>query len=149
MSGTEIARKLLLAEAALFDAVPAQQVVVGVIPQGTPLPCIGITEVAATDRSNVRGYRVPRFGDAFWWGTRPQTKVTSLVQLTVMGRTYPECKQVMREARRALRDYVGDVGDHLAVTVRLAGQGPDFQTEEGIAAQTQDLRITFDESDIT
>ena len=149
MSGSAIARGLLLASTALFAEVPAARVVIGVVPQKTAVPCIGITEVAGTDRQNVAGYRLRQFDDAGWWTERPQTKVTELVQLTVLGATYPECKRVMKAARRACRDFVGDVAGFTAVTCRLDGKGPDFQTEAGICGQTQDLRITYDESDLT
>jgi len=148
MSGAAIARQLLLASSNLFSAVPAARVVVGVVPQGTALPCIGITEVASTDNAPVRGNRPRRFDEAFWWGDRPITMVTAVVQLTVMAATYPACKDAMRQLRRALRDYVGDVGDFKGITCRLDGQGPDFQSEEGLYVQTQDVRIIYHESSV-
>jgi hypothetical protein len=136
MSSVAIARQLMIADPTLFSTVPSDRVFVGVVPQGTTLPCIGISEIVSTDRTNVAGYRSPK----------PQVKVTARVQVTVMAPAYPACSQVMKEVRRACRDYVGDVGNYKAITCRLDGSGPDFQTEEGAVCQTQDLRITFDES---
>lgn len=133
MSGPAIARGLLVADATLIAAVPAASIVLGIAPQGTALPCIAITETFATDRQTVKGARGGR------------VKVTSLVQITVMASNYPACKVAMDKARRALRDYVGTVGAFAAVTCRLEGKGPDFETEAGFCAQTQDLRITYDE----
>lgn len=134
MSGPAIARDLLAADAALVAAVPAARIFVGIVPQGTALPCIAITETFASDYQTVKGHR----GGA--------VKVTSLCQVTVMAAKYPDCKAAMKLARAALRDYAGTIGAFQAATCRLEGKGPDFETEAGFCAQTQDLRITFNES---
>lgn len=149
MSGAAIARELLMLSTALFSAVPSARVFAGIVPQGTAPPCVGITEVVSTDHSNVRGFRAAAFGDADWWTARPITKVTERVQVTVIASSYVECKSVMKQARRALRDFHGDIGAFKSVTCRLDGQGPDFQNDAGFCAQTQDLRITYDESNIS
>lgn len=134
MSGPAIARELLIADAAYIAVVPAARNIIGVVPQATALPCTGITEVSSTDHRSVPGYRGAK------------VKVTSIVQITVMAANYPDCKAAMLKARRALRDFTGTAGTFQGVTCRLDGQGPDFQTEAGFCAQTQDLRITYDES---
>lgn len=131
MSGAAIARQLLIARAGLTALVPAARIIAGVIPQATALPCIGITEVSSTDRMTLRG-------SAF-------IKVSETVQITVMASTYPACKAAMAQARKACRDYVGDIGTYSAITCHLAFKGPDFQTDTGIVAQTHDIRITFSE----
>jgi hypothetical protein len=134
MSSSAIARSILIADATLIALAPAARILAGVVPQGTALPCIGITEVSSTDHLTVEGHRSGK------------VKVTALVQITVMGTTYPECKEAMLKARRALRDFRGTAGAFLGVTCRLENQGPDFQTEAGFCAQTQDVRITYDEN---
>lgn len=134
MSGVAIARGLLTASAALEAVVPDARVFSGVIPQGTALPCIGITEVSSSDRLTVPGHR------------GAGVKVTSLVQVTVLATTYPACKAAMLLARRALRDYVGTVGSFGGVTCRLDGVGPDFTSDAGFVAQTLDVRITYNEA---
>jgi hypothetical protein len=133
MSGPAIARALLVADATLIVAVPATRIITGVVPQSTALPCIGITETFATDHQTVRGHRAGR------------VKVTSLVQITVMAANYPDCKTYMDKARRALRDFAGTIGAFQGVTCRLDGKGPDFESDASFCAQTQDLRITYDE----
>ncbi|HEY0823058.1 MAG TPA: DUF3168 domain-containing protein [Ramlibacter sp.] len=134
MSAPVIAREILEADATLIATIPAARIIIGVVPQGTALPCIGITEVSTTDHLTVGGHR---------GGT---VKVTSRVQITVMATTYVACRSAMLMARRAARDFVGTAGSYTGVTCRLDGQGPDFMTEAGFCAQTQDLRITYNES---
>lgn len=128
MNGASIARARLLARPQLLALVPAARIIAGVIPQGTPAPAIASTEVATTDRHALSG--------------QPVVKATALVQITVAAANYVQCKAVMAEVRRACRNYVGG-----GVTVHLDSKGPDFESEAGLAVQTQDLRITYDESD--
>ena len=132
MSGAAIARGLLVASTGLTALVPSTRIIAGVIPQGTALPCIGITEVSSTDRHTIKGM--------------PVIKVTELVQITVLASTYPACKAAMSQARKAARNYVGDIGIFIGVTCHLDSKGPDFQSDAGFCAQTQDLRITFNET---
>lgn len=134
MSASAIAREILVASAAMTAEVPAARILIGVVPQTTVLPCVGITEVSSSDHLTVGGHRGAK------------VKVTALVQITVMGTTYPECKEAMLAARRALRDFLGTAGAFLGTTCRLESQGPDFQTDAGFCAQTQDVRITYDEN---
>jgi hypothetical protein len=132
MSGAAITRQLLVARAELIALVPSTRIFAGVVPQGTALPCIGITEVASTDRKTLKGVA--------------SIKVNDVVQITVMAPNYPSCKSAMAQARKACRDYVGDIGRYIAITSHLESKGPDFQSESGFVAQTQDVRITFNES---
>jgi len=132
MSGAAIARQLLIARAGLTALVPATRIIAGVIPQATLLPCIGITEIVSTDRMTLKG-------SAF-------VKVSETVQITVLAANYPACKAAMAQARKACRDFVGSVGTYAAITSHLGSKGPDFQTDTGICAQTQDIRISFNEA---
>lgn len=135
MSGPAIARDIMVANAALTAMVPATRILIGVVPQATALPWIGITETASTDHKSVAGYR------------GATVKVSALVQITVAGSTYQDCKSAMLKARRALRDYAGTLGSFGVVTCGLEGKGPDFTNDEAtFYMQTQDLRITYDES---
>lgn len=134
MSGPAIVRGLLAASAPMIAVVPARSIIPGVVPQKTTLPCIGITETFASDHKTVDGHR------------GGPVKVTSLCQITVMAANYVDCKEAMALARAALRDFVGTIGDFQAVTCSLEGKGPDFETDAGFCAQTQDVRITFNES---
>ena len=132
MSGAAIARNLLINSAGLTALVPSTRIIAGVIPQATALPCIGITEVSSTDRHTLKG-------GAF-------VKVTELVQITVLAATYPACKAALSQVRKAGRNYVGDIGNYTGITCHLDNKGPDFQSDTGFCAQSQDYRITFTEA---
>lgn len=132
MSGAAIARQLLVARTALTALVPSARIISGVIPQGTALPCISVTEVSSTDRQTVKG--------------QPVIKVTERVQITVMAADYVSCKQVIAQARKACRNVVGSIGAYSGITCHLDSKGPDFTSEAGFCAQSQDVRITFNES---
>jgi hypothetical protein len=64
----------------------------------------------------------------------------------VMADTYPALKSAMKQLRAALRDFTGDLAPFFGCTVRLEHQGPDFESDEEIVMQTQDVRVTFHES---
>lgn len=133
MSGVIITRRLLTDSAPLVALVPATRIIAGVIPQGTALPCIAITEVSATDRQTLKGVAV--------------IKVSERDQITVMAATYPQVKQIMTLARKACRNVVGTVGSFPGVTCHLEGRGPDFiDPDAGFYMQTQDTRVTFNEA---
>lgn len=132
MSGVIIARRLLTDSVALLVLVPSARILAGVIPQGTALPCIAVTDVSSTDRDTL--------------SPRAVIKVTERVQITVMGATYAEVKAVLALARKACRNKIGTVGSFTFVTCRLDGKGPDFtDANAGFALQSQDLLISFNE----
>ena len=133
MSGLIITRNLLLARPALLALVPAVRVISGVVPQGTQLPIISLTDISSTDRDTLTRAAV--------------IKVTDRVQVTVMGATYPQVKAVIAEVRKACRNMTGTVGNFAGVTYRLDGKGPDFnEPNAGFCMQTQDTLITFNEA---
>ena len=133
MSGVVITRLLLAARAELTALVPAARVFIGVVPQGTALPCLAITAISSTDRNTLTG-------SAF-------IKVTDRVQVTVMAATYPATKQVLAEVRKACRNITGSVGSFAVVTCHLDGTGPDFNDQTaGFYMQSQDTLITFNEA---
>lgn len=133
MSGVVITRRLLTDSAALVILVPATRIIAGVIPQGTALPCIAVTEVSSTDRHTLKGV-------AF-------IKVTERDQVTVMAANYPAVKDIMRLVRKACRNVVGTVGAYPGVTCHLQGKGPDFiDPDAGFYMQSQDTLVTFNEA---
>lgn len=137
MSGVLITQKLLLADAAVLALTPGTKIFLGVVPQGTLLPAIGITEVSSTDRQTLAG--------------SPVVKVTERVQITVLAATYKIQKDVIARVRHACRAKVGTVGEppgtvFQGVTCRLDGKGPDFNDPaSNFFMQTQDTLVTFNE----
>lgn len=134
MSGVVICRQLLAGHAPLLALIPASRMFTGVVPQGTPLPCLAITTVSSTDRNTV--------------AAMPIVKVAERVQITIMGATYPAVKSALLQARKACRNKLGAVGTFLNITCRLDGTGPDFNDiDAGFCMQSQDVFLTYNEAD--
>lgn len=133
MSGVIIARRLLTDSAPVVAVVPVGRIISGVIPQGTALPAIGITEISGTDRNTL--------------APAAQVMVTQRVQITCMAKGYVPLKELIQLVRRACRNRIGTVGAFARVTCRLDGRGPDFADPAAeICMQSQDVLITFHES---
>lgn len=133
MSGLKISRALLSESADLVAQVPLIRIIVGVIPQGTQLPAIALTDVSSTDRKTLVG--------------QPQVKVTERIQITVIAKTIDELKGVMFLVRQACRDRVGTLGGFAGATCHLDGKGPDFNDPDAqFCMQTQDTLVTFNEA---
>lgn len=141
MDGTLIVRAILLARAQIVALVgtvagiaPPSRVVVGVVPENTPLPAIGITEVVSTDRRTLGGSP----------GSR--VKVTSRVQITVMAASVPLLKPLVNQVRYACRNFNGPIAGSVAdVQAHTDGVGPDSESVAGFAMQSVDVHVTFDD----
>lgn len=133
MSAVKIIRSLLAADAAVVALVPAGRITAGVLPQGTALPAIAVTEVSRTDRQ-------PLKAGAF-------AHSTSRVQVTLFTTTYPQQKQLLGLVRHACRDKTGIVAGVIGVSVLLAGTGPDFNdADAGFYMQSQDFSVSYTEA---
>ena len=132
MSAVKIIRTLLTADPDLIALVPAVRVIAGIIPQGTALPVIGITEVSRVDTNIVKAGATARS--------------TSRVQVSVMTANYPAQKLLLKAARHACRDKVGAIAGVQGVTVHTDSTGPDFSDPEtGFYMQSQDFKVSFTE----
>jgi hypothetical protein len=135
MDGPTIVRALLLARptlVSLLGAGPEKSAICGVLPESAPLPAVGISEVSAVEF-------VPLAGG-------PQARVTSRVQLTVVGKTYRQAKDLMSECKFACRNFVGTAPTSTptpGATCHLENTGPDFEAPGGFVTQTQDVTVTF------
>ncbi len=132
MSAVKIIRTLLIADPDLIALVPAVRVIAGIIPQGTALPVIGITEVSRVDTNIVKPGATARS--------------SSRVQVSVMTANYPAQKLLLNAARHACRDKVGVIAGIQGVTVHTDSTGPDFSDPEtGFYMQSQDFKVSFTE----
>ena len=119
MNGPTLVRALLLARPALLAAIGANaiaKIVVGIIPAGTPLPSIGITEVVATEHKSLAGNATAR--------------IKSMTQITVAAATTKQTKDILAQVRYACRNFVGTINGVTHVSCLLEGPGPDFEHEE-------------------
>jgi len=134
MSAVKVIRALLLADAALLALLPAARVVAGVLPQGTLLPAVAITEVSTTETGRI---------DA----QASTTLAEGLVQVTVVAASYPAQKQLLDAVRRACNYERGSIAGIPVVSVRRSANGPDFNDpESGFYMQSVDFRVTYHEA---
>lgn len=133
MSAVKIIRALLVADSALTALVPAARIIAGVLPQGTALPAVAVTEVSRITRNILKA------------GAYAQS--TSRVQVSVMATTYPQQKQLLGAVRHACRDRIGTVAGVANVSVLLDSAGPDFNDPDtGFFMQSQDFEVSFTEA---
>jgi len=130
MSAVKIIRALLLADAPMLALVQATGIICGMVPQGTPLPAVAITEVSGTDHKSLKPGAYARS--------------TSRVQVTVMVGSYPAQKAILSAVRHACRDKVGTIAGINGVAVLLDSKGPDFNDPDaGFYMQSQDFQVSF------
>ncbi len=133
MNGVATIRQLLTQDGELLALVPATRIMAGVLPLGTALPAIGISQVSSIDRNIV----APGAG----------RHVVDRVQVTVLAADYPELRAVLAAAKAAAADMQPTVAGITAVTVHSDGAGPDFMDEgTSLHAGTQDFRVEYNET---
>ena len=122
---------LLSADSALLLLVPVGRIYSGVIPQNTVAPCIAITEIST--------FEVPTV-DA----NSPSVIASTRVQVTVIAKNYPQQKQLLDAVRKACNYERGTIAGVSVISVRRAGDGPDFfDGDAGLCMQTTDFRVTW------
>lgn len=132
MNGVAVLRNLLANNADLTALVPASRIQAGVLPQGTPLPSISITQVSGRDMN------IPSPG--------PTRHVIDRVQVTVLAASYPAQKQIQAAVKDAAADKFPDASGISRVVVHTDGRGPDFMSEDAnIYLGTADFRISYSE----
>lgn len=110
MSGVAIARYKLANSANLTAVVPAARIQAGVLPQGTAIPNISVTEVTGVERVSLAG-------------TGGLT--TDRVQITVDATTYPQVRQILALCRAALPYTRGTVNGIACDSILPDVKGPD------------------------
>lgn len=131
MSEVKALRYLLRTNGALTAVVAADNIVPGVLPQGTALPAIGLTKVSAVRPQNVRA------GNGL---------VRARIQATVMASTYPALEQIMPLLRAAASRSRGNVNGVNVDSIVVDAEGPDFNDERAaIYMRTQDFLVNVTE----
>lgn len=132
MSAIKVIRALLLADAATLAITPASNIIAGVLPQGSALPALAITEVSRTDRNIL--------------SPGSHARSTARVQVTIFTTSYPAQKALLQAVRHACRDKRGTVAGIQNVAVLLDGTGPDFNdSDTSFFMQTQDFMVGYTE----
>ena len=129
MSGVKAIRALLAASPALTALAPAARIIIGTIPQGTPLPAISVAHVSTRWLPQVSG----------------QSKyATERVQITVHAATYDQKQQVLQLARAAVPRRPGMVAGIAVESILREPDGPDFSDDSArIHMQTQDFKVAY------
>lgn len=131
MSGVAIIRHMLANNANLIAAVPATRIMAGVIPQGTALPAISVTQISGVQRQSIA---MPATGNL----------VADRVQVTVMTAGYPLQKSVLALVRLACPNTRGTVNGIACDSVLPDADGPDlFDPDIPAHFQSTDFIVRF------
>lgn len=131
MSGTAIIRYKLAQHAALTAVVPATRIQAGVLPQGTALPCISVTQVSGTTLNQV---------------AQSSGLHTDRVQITVDAASYPQVRHILALCRAALPYTRGTINGIACDSIVPDIEGPDgFDDLLKSYFQSQDYIVTWSE----
>lgn len=123
---------LLTNNVPLTAVVPAASIMAGVIPEGTPAPCIGLVHV-----STVRRHSIPGSATEF---------CTSRIQVTVHAATYQALHDALQLVLAALPRSRGTVAGVNVDSILSDIEGPDFHDEEsGVYMRSRDYIVKFSE----
>ena len=127
----KVIRALLLGAGAVTARV-ADRIAAGDVDVDKGLPAIGLTEVVAVP--------IGAF-DA----QADTSIVTSRVQVTVVGKTYPEVVAIISLVRRACNFERGQIADTSVISILRDTVGPDMEDVAGNSIKTIDFKVTYHE----
>lgn len=131
MSGVAIVRHLLANSSPLTSAVPATRIQAGVLPLGTPIPAISVTQIAGQQHNNLAM-------------ASAQYLVTQRIQVTVLAATYPLVKAALALIRAALPLSRGTINGFTCDAVLPDIEGPDlYDNELKVHVNSVDYMVTF------
>lgn len=125
-------RALLITDGAVLARVPADRIAAGDVPVDAGLPALGITEVSLVP--------IGAF-DA----QAEYSVVTSRVQVTVVGKPYPDVKALLDLVRRACNFQRGQIAGVDVVSVVRDTVGPDLSDAAGNTIKSIDFKVTYHE----
>lgn len=129
---TKVIRALLVDAAEVVSRVPIDRIVAGVVTESAELPALGITEVGSVPVGAIDGHA-------------EHSVVTSRVQVTAMGKTYPEVKALVDLVRRACNFQRGSIAGIDVISVVRDTVGPDLDDDAGNSFQSIDFKVTYHE----
>lgn len=134
MSGVAILRALLLANTNVTAVTP--RVVAGILPQGTVLPAIGVSEVSSNEERTVAR-------------NLPVKMIRERVQVTVLTQGLPavayfQMKKLLKAAALGPGVHTGVVLGFRVCSILPEGVGPEIPpADDGIYEQSRDFMVTF------
>lgn len=130
MDGAAVMVALLPAHAPLTELV-GDRIFAGTVPQGVPLPAVGITEISRVEQDTVA-----RAGAT--------TLVTARIQVTVHARSYPEQKAVLAATKLGAGTHTGSIAGVEVRSVLRDNVGPDLSDDAaGIFQQSRDFKVSY------
>ena len=133
MSGVAIIRQLLAIYTPVTNLVPAARIICGQVPQGTALPAIGVSEISVTEIPTIARRTAGKTSRA-------------RVQVTVLAKSYPEMKNILKACALGPGVHTGDVLTYSVKAITQEGIGPEIPPgDDGILEQSRDFMVTFSE----
>lgn len=130
MSGVAVIANKLVEHAPLTAIVPTVQIMSGELPEGTPTPCIGITQISSVPQLNVAMTGINMNQDR--------------VQVTVLAKNYAQLRNVLRLVLAACPHWRGTVAGVNVDNILPQGEGPDFfDHETKIVGGSRDFAVRW------
>ena len=128
----KVIRALLLGASEVAARVPADRIAAGDVAVDKGLPAIGITEVVLVP--------IGAFDAQAEFSI-----VTSRVQVTIVGKAYPDVAALIDLARRACNFERGQIAGVDVISVLRDTVGPDMEDVAGNSIKTIDFKVTYHE----
>ena len=133
MSAENIIHALLTAASAV-TAVVSDRVYPGELPQGTPMPALGVSHISTTERPTINAV-----------GT--YTMVQTRIEVTVLSKDYVTLKDLVKKVRAACNYQRGVIATYTVISVMQELVGPDMRDSDlTLFSQTIDFMVTWQES---
>lgn len=134
MSAVDVVRALLMEHAPVRALVDAKNIVLGTVPQGAPLPAIGIREISCVELGTVSL-------------SQAAVLVRARVQVTVMAKNYANQKAVLLASKLGPGAHTGEIAGIAVRSVMREPIGPDLNDDDaGIFQQSRDFIVTYVEA---
>lgn len=130
ITGASIIGILLREDAALTALVPAENIKLGILPEGITLPALLVRLVSSVERQPLR--------------RTASVRTTDRVSVTVRAASYRDQAQIIRLIRNCCAGLTGDIGHGKSVSILTAGTGPDLIGPGNSFEQAQDFRVSHD-----
>lgn len=127
----KVIRALLLGAEAVTARV-ADRIAAGDVAVDKGLPAIGLTEVVTVPVGAFDAHA-------------EYSIVTSRVQVTVVGKPYPDVVAIINLARRACNYGRGEIAGTSVISVLRDTVGPDMEDVAGNSIKTIDFKVTYHE----
>lgn len=132
MTGTEIIGALLRSHPLLVAIVPLAQIKAGRLPEGTPLPAMVVNDIDTAERLMLkRGATV---------------RLTARVSVTVRAADYQSRATIIKLVRDCCAGWTGDMDGASGIAILNGGTGPGLIGVGDSFEQSQDFRVSYDET---